>query len=228
MPLPVGPTITKSRPRPASASSSPAPSKRELLVAAGQRGRRRTTRPRAGRRLPAGRLEPGILREDRALELVQRGAGLDPQLGEERAPRRAVGLERFGLPARAIESQHELPAQPLTQRISRHERLELRHELVVVAERELRLDQILLRPDVQLIESSNLFVCECLVGEVRQRRSPPERQRRPELLGRVDVIAGGERGPALGEQALEAVAVELVGLERERVGAGDRPDRLGW
>ena len=228
MPLPVGADDHEETSAAGQRIVEPGPEQRELLVAAGHGCRRRTTRPRAGRRLPAGRLEPGILREDRALELVQRGAGLDPQLGEERAPRRAVGLERFGLPARAIESQHELPAQALTQRISRHERLELRHELVVVAERELRLEQILLRPDVQLIEPSNLFVRESLVGEVRQRRSPPERQRRPELLGRVGVIAGGERGPALREQALEAVAVELVGPERERVGAGDRPDRLGW
>ena len=159
---------------------------------------------------------------------MQRGARLDPQLGEERAPCGAVGLERFGLPPRAIESQHKLPAQALTQRISRHERLELRHELVVVAERELRLDQIFLRPDVELVEPSNLFNRESLVGEVRQRRSPPERQRRPELLGRVGVIAGGECGAALREQALEAVAVELLGPERQRVGAGDRPDRLRW
>ena len=98
----------------------------------------------------------------------------------------------------------------------------------MVAECELRLDQILLRPDVQLIEPGDLFVRECLVGEVRQRRSPPERERRPELLGRVGLFAGGERGPALREQALEAVAVELLGLERQRVGAGDRPDRLRW
>jgi RNA polymerase-binding transcription factor DksA len=35
-------------------------------------------------------------------------------------------------------------------------------------------------------------------------------------LGRVGVIAGGERGPALCEQALEAVPVELIGPERER------------
>jgi len=46
------------------------------------------------------------------------------------------------------------------------------------------------------------------------------------VLQRLRVVVLAEGRPALRDQPLEAVAVELVGLQRERVGAGNRPDRV--
>jgi len=60
-----------------------------------------------------------------------------------------------------------------------------------------------------------------------QRGSPPELECAPELLQCLRVVPFFECGPALCEQPLEAVAIELVGLQRDPVRAGDRPDGVG-
>ena len=161
------------------------------------------------------------------LELAQRPPRLDPELGKERPPRGAVCLECFGLPAGAVQRQHELGAQAFPQRMPRDEPFQLGHELVVVAEGELRLDPVLEDADVQLLEALDLVLGEGLVREVRQRGSPPELECAAELVQCLRVVALVECGPALRDQPLEAVAVELVGLQRERVRAGNRPDRVG-
>ena len=80
--------------------------------------------PDAGRgeadRLPRRRGgERGILLEDRAMQLVAarsraRCRALRPALRG-----RAVHLERVGLPARAVEGEHQLAAEPLAERVLR-------------------------------------------------------------------------------------------------------------
>ena len=55
--------------------------------------------PRAPAPARAG-LERGIVRQDRALERLQRRRRLEPEALDERLPRRAVRLERLGLPSR--------------------------------------------------------------------------------------------------------------------------------
>ena len=54
-----------------------------------------------------------------SLESTQLGARLDPDLLDQRRTRLAVGLERLGLAAGAIERQHPLRVQPLAQRMLR-------------------------------------------------------------------------------------------------------------
>ena len=97
----------------------------------------------------------------------------------------------------------------------------------MVAEGELRLDSVLEDADVQFLEALDLVLGEGLVREVGQRGSTPELEGAAKLLQCLRVVALVECGPALRDQPLEAVAVELVGLQRERVRAGNRPDRVG-
>ena len=59
------------------------------------------------------------------LERAQRRRRVEPEARHERPPRRAVGLERVGLAARAVEREHLLAAQALAQRVLRGEPLEL-------------------------------------------------------------------------------------------------------
>jgi hypothetical protein len=47
------------------------------------------------------------------LQFVQRTSRLDAELRLQRAPSGAVGVERFGLTARAIQGEHQLRAQTL-------------------------------------------------------------------------------------------------------------------
>ena len=102
---------------------------------------------RSGRQLPAatdlarrvfsrgrrGQVERRILAQDRLLELAEGAVGLDPELVDESLPRGPIGGERLRLPARAVESEHQLGSRTLPERVLRHERLELAHELSVPA-----------------------------------------------------------------------------------------------
>ena len=56
-------------------------------------------RPLRGLAEPRGRRELGVLAEHRPLELLERGARLDPELLDEHLAGVAVGLERLRLPA---------------------------------------------------------------------------------------------------------------------------------
>ena len=91
---------------------------------------------------------------------MQRPAGLDPELLDQRPARVAVDVERLGLATRAVEREHELAAQALAQRVLGDQRLELADELGVAAERELGVDALLERRHAQLLEARDLRLGE--------------------------------------------------------------------
>ncbi len=76
-----------------------------------------------------GRLEPRVLGEDRLLEVTQCLARLDPELLDEHTARLTECLERLRLPPAAVEREHQLTPQPLTEGVPRDQRLELADEL---------------------------------------------------------------------------------------------------
>jgi hypothetical protein len=55
----------------------------------------------------------------------------------------------------------------------------LGHDGVVPAELELRLEPLLERGQAQLVEPCDLLLQERLEGEIRERRSAPQRERVP-------------------------------------------------
>ena len=132
-----------------------------------------------------------VLPEDRRLELLQRLARLEAQLVGELAPGLAVRLERLGLALAAVEREHQLVPEPLPQRMRGHERLELRHQLGVAAEREVGLDTQLERAEPQLLQPRDLGLSELLVGQVGQRRPAPQRECLAQL--RADAVSGEAR-----------------------------------
>ena len=89
----------------------------------------------------------------------------------------AVGGERVGLPAAAVQRQHPLRVQPLAQRLGGDERLELADHLAVPALVEVVLDRELERRQPQLLQPPDLGARERLVGDVVERRAAPQRQR---------------------------------------------------
>ena len=64
----------------------------------------------AGNTGTRGRVEPGVLPQDRRVQLLERRAWLDPELADEGPTRVVVRLERIGLPTRAVEREHQLAA----------------------------------------------------------------------------------------------------------------------
>ena len=67
-------------------------------------------------------------------------------------------------------------------RVLRDEPLQLGHELGVVAERELRVGELLRRREPQLLQAPDLDRREGRLGDVGKSGSPPERERLAQLL----------------------------------------------
>ena len=83
------------------------------------------------------------------MEVVELGAGLDPELVDEDVAGVAVGLERVGLAAAAIQGEHQVRVQPLAPRVLGRELLKL-------------TDQFGVAPGGQVGVDAHLDGCEAL------------------------------------------------------------------
>jgi hypothetical protein len=101
--------------------------------------------------LTSRQIEHGILLQDAALELLQALARLEPDLLGEREATLLVDMQRLGLAVRAVQREHELAAQPLSQRVPGHESFELADELAVAAEGDIPLDALFERREAKLV-----------------------------------------------------------------------------
>ena len=91
----------------------------------------------------------------------------------------------------------------------RDQPLELADELSAAAELEVGVDPLLERLQAQLLEPADLGLDEGLEGEVGERWAAPQGQRLPEQLRPLF----RRLGSCLGDEALEALEVELRGLD---------------
>ena len=178
-------------------------------------------------RLLLGRLELELrlLHEDRPLQPLEGGAGVEAELVAEQPACLPVGIERCGLTAGPVERKHQLPAHAFTKGLGGDERLELGDELSVPPERQVRVDPVFERGEPELREPGGLAQCERLVGELRERRTVPEAKRLTQACCAGQVLAARERRASLAEEAFEAGEVELLGRELRHVALCVRPNR---
>jgi hypothetical protein len=135
---------------------------------------------RSGERGPRGR-ELGVVIQDLSLETLERGAGIDPKLGDEPCAGLLEGLKRVCLPSGAIEREHRLSAHSLAERVIDDEALELGDDLRVPAEFELSFDLLLDHRESELFEPHSLRGRKLLIAKVRQWLAPEDCERLPEL-----------------------------------------------
>ena len=83
------------------------------------------------------------MREDRLLDVAQRRAGLDSQLGSEQHPGAAERFQSVGWAACLVQRSHQQPPGTLPVRVDLHERLELADASLALAAVELRLGRVL-------------------------------------------------------------------------------------
>ena len=116
MPIPAGPQTITQTTRPSRARAQRLRSQSKLALASGEQRRAALELDREldDRRR---RVEARVLGEDLLLQALELGAGLDPDLLDQRLARLAVGLERLGLAPVAIEGEHPLRVQALSQRL---------------------------------------------------------------------------------------------------------------
>jgi hypothetical protein len=89
--------------------------------------------------------------------------------------------------------------------VTRDQRLELRDDVVVAAERQVGLDALLQHRQLQLLEPRDLDAAERLGGELGQRRAAPAVERLAEQGRRPPGVAAGEGRAAVAEQPLDRV-----------------------
>ena len=81
-----------------------------------------------------------VLLKDRPLQLLERRARIDPELVDEGLARVLVGVQRLCLPAGPVQRRHQIPPEPLAERVLGDQCLELSDQLVVAPEREVGVD----------------------------------------------------------------------------------------
>src|SRR6266550_3710077 len=102
------------------------------------------------------------------------------------------------------------------------EGFELRHEIVVVAERKLEIDPSLGRDEAELVEPFDLVLGELVVGEIGKRRPAPKRKRLAQLRRSRNTL---ERS-SLVKELLEVAAVSVVRRNIQSIAGPDRVQRL--
>src|SRR5207249_6272493 len=114
-------------------------------------------------------VERQILIQDSLVQLAELATGLDPELVDERASCRLVDVERLRVASGAVEREHQLPPQPLAQRVVRDEGLELGDQRMMMAELQLGIESLLDGLETQLLESGDLDSSKTFVRKVRER-----------------------------------------------------------
>ena len=154
------------------------------------------------------------LLQDETLQSPELGAGLEAELVEA-AGQLAVGLEGVGLPALAVEREHQHGHRTFAQRLVDHRSLERGQRLGAATEVEQRLQPPIGRPQAHLLEAAELRLRPVGVAEVGVGLGAEQPER---LL--VALERGGRRQPVrLRDESLGADRVDLLGLDREPVPA---------
>jgi hypothetical protein len=156
---------------------------------------------------------------------LQRRARLDPEVADECLPRLSVAAQRICLPARAVEREHQLPAQALAQRMVGDERVELADQLLVQAAREVAVDPLHPRDEAVLVESVHLVASGRLELDPVERRTPPEGERVAEQLRGGGDIAGARSRLGVADEPLEPGRVQLLRRDRDDIPGMPRRDR---
>jgi hypothetical protein len=160
---------------------------------------RRRVRPPAAQE---GQLDGGQLR-----------GGVDSELFGEQVPGVLEDREGLGGPSRRVQGAHELPAEPLPQRLFGHQPSQLSHWRAF-GQGQSGFDQVLGRGEPHLLQAGTVGV---RVGQVGQCRAAPQVERPSQERGGVRVDARAQPSPPFADQLLETMRVDVVGVDRQPV-----------
>ena len=162
-----------------------------------------------------------ILLQDRLLEPAQLVARLEAELVGEELPAAAIRIEGLGLPARAVEREHQLRPTAFSQRVLPNESFQLRDHLRVAAELEVGVDPLLERRGAAVLELRPLGPGDRIV-EIGERRTAPEGECLAQPLG-GDV---GFAAVCFLDELREALGIERARLGAHQVARSLRHDRV--
>ena len=137
------------------------------------------------------------------LEALEPLPGIEPELLDEQPPPLLVDVERLGLPARAVEGEHQLSSEAFAKRLPGDKCVKLGDELRVPAQREVGVQPLLDCAHPEFFEAGSLDLDELDRVEIGKRLASPQVERLAQPLRRGAGLASGERSRALGDERLE-------------------------
>ena len=161
------------------------------------------------------------------MDAAELRTGIDAQLVVQHLAGLVEGLQRFGLPAAAVQRDHQQAAHALAQRVLRDERGELGHRLLVTAQIEQDLGALFGGGRPELGEADPLGPGE-RPRHPGERRSVPFAERDLQRGDRPVQVTRDAQAAAVLQAPLENDGVDLPGVQAEHVpGAGRGQDLAG-
>ena len=251
LPIPGSPTSTRAGGRACRGGRQEGVQRGPLRLASDGGRRRRSARGSGHRRGRSGSrdggiegaVEPGVLLEDRPLELAQLRAGVQPQLVGQQLADGAQAVQRLGLATGAGQGQGVQRPPPFLQRVGGDPRLRGRQRARVLTERQQPQQPGLLADHPRLLQRGALGHHVRVVLEIGVRLAAPRGECRVEVLergrhggpvGPPGGVAGRELGGQRRQGALEpayvgdeAVGVDVIGGDAEHVAVVGRLEHRG-
>ena len=166
-----------------------------------------------------------VLLEDGALEVAQFDAGVEPELLVQGLAGVFVGAQRVRLAARAVQGEHQLLVEALSQRQALDELGQVPDRVAVASETQQQLDPAFRRGPPQLVESGDLATGEVHAGDVLERVASPQPERSIDLIERgAQLLTRSQRvrRREVLDGRLEAVCIDPGSVDEQRVAAGPR------
>jgi hypothetical protein len=163
-----------------------------------------------GHRPGLGSFQGLILAEDLCVQLLQRLAGVYPELLHQSPSRPVVGRQGFALVAGSVAGEHELSPQSLPPWVCGDERLQLADQIRIAAEGEIGVDALLQRRESQVAQSFNLHLRKRGKGQILKRRPPEQSERFAQGRCGSLRITGRTRPPTLIHQGVESLQITLA------------------
>ncbi len=162
-----------------------------------------------------GLVQPGQLRARVDAEVLHQQLADPAELGE--------GL---GLPARAVQGEHQVAAQGLAQRVFGDQLPQVADEFAALAERQAQFDELLDRGEPALLQDRGRR------GDHRaalrgHHRAAPQRQRAAQVVGGLGGVAGVQGAAGLLEPEREEGEVEPAGFDVDAVAGALGDDQGG-
>ena len=181
-------------------------------------GYQRQPRDRLSRRRLGGHVERRVHREHPLVNPGQLGARVDAEVLGQLLPRVVEDAQRLGLPAAAVQGDHQQPARPLPQRVLGHQRGQLGHRRRGLPLGEHQVGPFLRRGGAQLGQPQPLRLRE-RSGHSGERLAAPQRERLVHDPRRTAQVARGTQLARPAKALLELAGVEAVGAEPQQVAA---------
>ena len=153
-------------------------------------------------------------------------AGIEAQLLAEALLGLRIRRQRVDLPARAVQRQHQLPAQPLVEGVGRDQLLQPPHHLPMLPEGERGGHGGLLRDHAKLPEPGDGGVGEVRRSEVAEHVAAPEGKGFAQKRGGVGGVADPERLLCALDQSREDLGIEVGRCERQKIPTGSGAERV--